>query len=101
MRTQSRLQTISTAISLFFIALVAGLLLTASHVTTVRAASFTVNSHNDQVDANIGDGTATTSSGTCTLRAAIQEANALASGGPHTITLPAGNYDLTIAGEGE
>jgi CSLREA domain-containing protein len=101
MRTQSRLQTISTAISLFGMALVAGLLLTASHVTTVRAASFTVNSHNDQVDANIGDGTATTSSGTCTLRAAIQEANALASGGPHTITLPAGNYDLTIAGEGE
>ena len=35
----------------------------------------------------------------CTLRAAIQEANAL--GGAQTITVPAGKYVLTIGGTGE
>jgi CSLREA domain-containing protein len=66
----------------------------------VQAATFNVNSSNDQVDANIGDGTCTTSSG-CTLRAAIQEANALAASGPHRVNLPAGTYTLSIAGPGE
>ena len=88
-----------------FIALVAGLLLTAAHVTTARAASFDATDFVDGVDANMSDGNCATSSGTCTLRAAIQEANALtASGadkGPHTITLHPGRYDLTIAGRGE
>lgn len=40
-----------------------------------------------------------TAGGDCTLRAAIQEANALP--GNDTITLPAGTYTLTIAGAGE
>ncbi len=42
---------------------------------------FTVNSVGDDPDANAGDGTCATSSGDCTLRAAIQEANSNASGG--------------------
>src|SRR5688572_33136742 len=54
------------------------------------AASLVVNSTADAVDANPGDGICATSSGVCTLRAAIQEANA--SNGADTITVPAGIY---------
>lgn len=77
-----------------FTTLVAGLLLTASHFTTVQAATFNVGNAMDQVDANIGDGNCATTGGVCTLRAAIQEANARS--GPHTIIVPAGTYALTI-----
>jgi CSLREA domain-containing protein len=63
---------------------------------SVQAASFSVDSQLDAVDAAPGDGQCLTAASTCTLRAAIQEANAL--GGAHDITLPAGIYDLTIAG---
>ena len=60
-----------------------------------HAASFTVNSTADAVDANPGNGVCATAAGVCTLRAAIQEVNALG-GGPHTITVPAGTFQLTI-----
>ncbi|MFC1972119.1 right-handed parallel beta-helix repeat-containing protein [Chloroflexota bacterium] len=65
------------------------------------AATFTVNSNGDATDWNPGDGVCETApgNGICTLRAAIQEANAL--GGPDTINLPAGTYTLSIAGTGE
>ncbi|WP_218160686.1 beta strand repeat-containing protein [Arsenicibacter rosenii] len=53
-------------------------------------SGFTVNSTLDGSDANPGDGVCRTSGGVCTLRAAIQEANALTSCGPLLITLPAG-----------
>ncbi|MFN3477492.1 MAG: choice-of-anchor Q domain-containing protein, partial [Candidatus Methylomirabilales bacterium] len=46
-----------------------------------------------------GDGICATAGGQCTLRAAIQEANALA--GADTIILPAGTYPLTTPGTGE
>src|SRR5205085_1514295 len=46
------------------------------------------------VDANPGDGTCATAGSVCTLRAAIQEANAHA--GDDTIDVPAGTYLLTI-----
>ncbi|MGB8326580.1 MAG: choice-of-anchor Q domain-containing protein, partial [Steroidobacteraceae bacterium] len=64
-----------------------------------QAATFTVNSTTDAVDANPGNGTCATSGAVCTLRAAIQEANALA--GADTIDLPAGTYTLTRTGTGE
>ena len=48
------------------------------------AATFTVDDAGDAADQSAGDGVCATASSTCTLRAAIQEANAL-SGGPHTI----------------
>lgn len=61
-----------------------------------RAATFTVNSTADATDALPGDGVCDNGTGSCTLRAAIREANALA--GADTITLPAGTYTLSIAG---
>jgi hypothetical protein len=50
------------------------------------AATFTVNSTVDAVDATPGDGACATSSGTCTLRAGVMEANALA--GADVVTSP-------------
>lgn len=64
-----------------------------------RAVDFTVNDTSDQVDATPGNGICATAGGTCTLRAAIMETNAL--GGADTITLPAGVFNLTHAGAGE
>src|SRR5262249_43423379 len=61
---------------------------------TLSGATFTVNDKADATDAHPGDGICATLTGTCTLRAAIQEANALA--GTDQIVLPAGTYTLTI-----
>lgn len=75
------------------------IILLAFASTASRAASpLIVNSPDDAVDINPGDGMCETgpANGVCTLRAAIQEANALP--GDDTITLPAGVYTLTIAG---
>ncbi|HSN18006.1 MAG TPA: DUF11 domain-containing protein [Gammaproteobacteria bacterium] len=68
------------------------------------AATFIVNSTADSVDATPGDGTCADSSGACTLRAAVMEANALA--GADTIDLtqindPAQPIILTIKGVDE
>ena len=67
---------------------------------TAAAATFDVNLTVDQPDSNPGDGVcrATPTMG-CSLRAAIQEANAWA--GDDVINLPAGNFVLTLAGAGE
>ena len=73
-----------------------------STVVSVPAATFTVNSVNDAVDLVAGDGSCDSSAqpnNQCTLRAAIQETNALA--GADTIMLPAGTYTLTIPGIAE
>lgn len=64
-----------------------------------QAATFTVNTTDDTVDANPGDGIAANASGYCSLRAAIMEANALA--GMDTIVLPGGIFTLTIEGTQE
>jgi parallel beta-helix repeat protein len=58
------------------------------------AATFAVDATVDDVDLVAGDGVCATAGGDCTLRAAVQETEALA--GPDTITLPAGTYVLTI-----
>ena len=67
---------------------------------TAAAATFDVNLTADDRDSDPGDGVcrAELSVG-CTLRAAIQEANALA--GNDVINLPAGTFTLTITGAGE
>ncbi|MEQ6342875.1 MAG: CSLREA domain-containing protein [Gammaproteobacteria bacterium] len=80
---------------LFLITLASGLFAAPS----LQAATFPVTSTADAVDATPGDGTCATSAGVCSLRAAIQEANALA--GADTINLPAGTYTLTLAGKNE
>lgn len=64
-----------------------------------EAETFVVNNTADTVDAAPGDAACVDSLGKCTLRAAIQEANALP--GFDTITLPAGVYILTIPGTEE
>ena len=68
-------------------------------VAFVQAATFTVNSTLDVADINPGNGICETApgNGTCTLRAAIQETNALA--GADGIILPTNTYVLTIVSE--
>jgi hypothetical protein len=69
---------------------------------TARGATFTIDDNADLVDQTPGDGICATVAATCTLRAAIQEANALP--GPDNIDVDAeipGNVTLTIAGAGE
>lgn len=81
-----------------FRALVIGL--TFSFMTlAVSAATFTVNTTNDTVDATPGDGICADAASACSLRAAISEANALA--GDDTITLPAGDYTQTLVAANE
>lgn len=62
-------------------------------------AAFVVDSTLDTPDANPGDGIAADSMGRVTLRAAVQESNALIGG--DTITLPAGTFALTLVGNAE
>lgn len=57
------------------------------------AVTFTVDTTKDGVDANTADTTCATAAGKCTLRAAIDEANA--TGGDDDIALPAGTLELT------
>jgi CSLREA domain-containing protein len=79
------------------LAWLAALLLATICITTASAASFTVTSPADVHDANPGDGICETATGnrTCTLRAAIEETNALS--GTNQITLqPNVKYLLTL-----
>jgi uncharacterized repeat protein (TIGR01451 family)/CSLREA domain-containing protein len=66
-------------------------------------ATLVVNSFTDAVDADPGDGICQTMvANSCSLRAAIQEANALPNAGsPDQIILPAGTHTLSIAGMDE
>jgi len=57
---------------------------------------FTVDSTADVVDATPGDGVCATGGSVCTLRAAIQEANAWPGG--DSIALPGGTYTLSLSG---
>ncbi len=77
------------------------LALSVSAPAQIRAQGRTlvVDSELDAVDASPGDGRCATAGGSCTLRAAVQEANALT--GADRIELPAGHYALTRAGADE
>ena len=68
---------------------------------STRAATFNVNSTTDAIDANPGDGMCATAgpAPVCTLRAAIQEANALR--GADVINLQANTYTVAIPGKNE
>lgn len=61
--------------------------------------SFTVTTLNDTPDAVTGNGICDDGTGFCSLRAAVMESNAL--GSATTIDVPAGIYQLTIAGINE
>jgi len=76
------------------------LLVTTGFPAGLLAVTFTVNTPFDAGDATPGDGACKISGpDLCTLRAAIQEANALA--GEDEIDLPAGTYILTIVSTNE
>jgi CSLREA domain-containing protein len=83
------------------IALMVGLAAaTVAVAAPVRVAHrFTLTSTTDAVDAHPGDGQCRTAAGECTLRAAIQETNALP--GADLVVVPSGLYTLTIPGTGE
>lgn len=72
---------------------VAAVLLAAAMLpaSPASATTFTVNSSGDAGDKNVGDGVCATVANVCTLRAAVQQANALP--GTDLITVPA----MTIA----
>jgi len=82
--------------------LAAGLVVSTPFAPTAQAASFVVNNLGDAADANVGDGICATASSVCTLRAAIEEANANGATAD-TITLTAwlpflSSGNTTIAG---
>jgi CSLREA domain-containing protein len=66
---------------------------------SVPGSTFTVTTTEDETDAHPGDGSCATEHGSCSLRAPIQESNALP--GSDTVILPRGTYTLAIAGTGE
>ncbi|HET7925663.1 MAG TPA: hypothetical protein VFL30_12235, partial [Rhodanobacteraceae bacterium] len=66
---------------------------------SAHATTFEVDIETDSTDANTGDGVCADTEVRCSLRAAIEESNALA--GADTIELPSGNFALAIAGTGE
>jgi CSLREA domain-containing protein len=63
-------------------------------VVFASPAQYVVDSTADAVDSRAGDGVCSTVAGTCTLRAAIQEANAHP--GADGIQVPSGTYELGI-----
>src|SRR5690242_6158924 len=67
--------------------------------SNARAATFAPGTTDDTVDSMPGDGLCADAGGHCSLRAAMQESNAL--GGEDTIVLDAGTYTLTRAGSDE
>jgi predicted outer membrane repeat protein len=61
--------------------------------------TYTVDSTLDQIDDDTSDGVCHTAGNTCTLRAAVMQANLIGGAGA-TIVLPAGNYLLTRPAQG-
>ncbi|MCZ6695774.1 MAG: CSLREA domain-containing protein, partial [Acidobacteria bacterium] len=82
-----------------FVILTLAFTLVSAFPSLVFAATFTVDSTADEVDATPGDGICATAGGACTLRAAVQEANADIA--IDTIDLPAGIYSFSLAGMDE
>ena len=83
-------------------AAIAAFAVSTSIVAAPRAIAdvvYRVDSTADAVDANPGDGVCRAADGRCTLRAAVQEANA--DSGPVTIAVPAGRFVMTIPPAGE
>ena len=77
----------------------AALLFCSLLTPTAWAASFIVDRLDDAVDQSPGDGQCLAATGGCTLRAAVQEGNALA--GADEVILGAGTHTLSLAGADE
>lgn len=83
--------------------LVLGLVLIMGLVLSIRlpsaaaaALTFQVTTETDAPDASPGDGACADASGACTLRAAVEEADAQPSGSTITILVPAGTFRLAL-----
>jgi CSLREA domain-containing protein len=90
----------------WLLGLVVALCIVAGLAAPARAAAsvYAVNSTADAADATPGDGECADAGGNCTLRAAVQEANAPHPNdptGPDEITIPPGTYTLKIGGANE
>jgi CSLREA domain-containing protein len=85
-------------ISFLGLTFVAGMLAVIESTYAASNSTLTVDSVVDAVDVNPGDGICATAANECTLRAAIQEANAFP--GIDTIFIPSGSYTRTIGGIG-
>lgn len=70
-----------------------------SYSQQLLAMTFVVDTVTDEVDVKAGDGICAAADGKCSLRAAIQEANAWP--GADVIRLPADTYQITIQGINE
>jgi uncharacterized repeat protein (TIGR01451 family) len=75
-----------------WLAALAWIALLCAGATPAGATTFAIDSTEDTNDRAAGDGMCETSSGACTLRAAVEEANALQ--GADTVAVPAGAYHL-------
>ena len=95
-----KLHQINRIIEVAVISISAGLLLLFSLGQIAHASPdivFTVDTVLDQNDNNIGDGQCHTAAGHCSLRAALEEANA---GSGAVIDLPSGTFTLTLTSDG-
>jgi CSLREA domain-containing protein len=63
---------------------------------SATAPSFSVTTFTDAPDAHPGDGVCATGAGPCSLRAAVQEADAQPRGTSSVIIVPSGTYTLTL-----
>ena len=73
-----------------------GVAVVPSGVAAAASRTLTVDTTADSHDAHPGDGACADSSGRCSLRAAIEEANAEAKGTLVTIDVPSGTYKLKL-----
>lgn len=88
---------IEKIVRIFTTALILASVLVSATPQTAYASTFTITSTADDADANPGNGLCATGGGVCTLRAAIEESNAI--GGPDLIefNLPVAiNYEIFI-----
>jgi len=83
---RKRIKIFATLVAILAAAVLAG---------PAHARTFTVDSLPDQGDQSPGDGVCDTDNSGCTMRAAVEEANAFT--GADTIVVPAGTYDLFSA----
>jgi len=76
MSSEHRLRWLGLTVTALLSALIIALVCSMLFASRAQATGLVVNSLDDAPDANVGDGLCATAGGACTLRAALQEANA-------------------------